>query len=112
MAIVKLPTVHLFNVPHFSISVDSLDDEDEVLLAVAEELAKFVPLVGGPEYAYTLLAPLEGLAQVEETVVRVKVLFLIYLIYDKHRTIEPEHPPGIFTGKPTCIHFDNDIVLR
>ena len=46
------------------------DDEDEVLLAMAEELARFGPLVGGPQHAASLLPPLEALAAVEETVVR------------------------------------------
>jgi len=49
---------------------DNNDDEDEVLLSVAEELGKFVPLIGGPEYAHFLLLPLETLASVDETVVR------------------------------------------
>lgn len=53
---------------------DSLDDEDEVLLALAEELGSgFVEYLGGPEYAHLLLGPLENLAAVEETVVREKV---------------------------------------
>lgn len=46
------------------------DDEDEVLLSLAEELGKFVPYVGGPDHAQALLAPLEDLCSVEETVVR------------------------------------------
>mmetsp|Transcript_24045 Transcript_24045/g.39457 ORF Transcript_24045/g.39457 Transcript_24045/m.39457 type:complete len:557 (+) Transcript_24045:1-1671(+) len=46
------------------------EDDDEILLVLAEELGKFVPLVGGPEYAGALLEPLEKLAEVEETVVR------------------------------------------
>ena len=49
---------------------ESNDDEDEVLLAMADELGAFVPYVGGPSYAHYLLPPLEGLAIVEETVVR------------------------------------------
>ena len=49
---------------------ENSDDEDEVLLVMAEELGKFVPLVGGPEYAHFLLLPLETLATVDETVVR------------------------------------------
>ena len=49
---------------------ESHDDEDEVLLVVSEELGKFVPLVGGPPFAHTLLPPLEALASVDETVVR------------------------------------------
>ena len=49
---------------------ESVDDEDEILLALAEELGEFVPLVGGPQHAHFLLPPLEALATVDETVVR------------------------------------------
>ena len=52
---------------------ESIDDEDEVLLALAEELGTFVDYVGGAAFAHLLLAPLENLAAVEETVVRDKV---------------------------------------
>ena len=52
---------------------ESLDDEDEVLLALAEELDdRFVEYLGGARYAHLLLGPLENLATVEETVVREK----------------------------------------
>eukprot|EP00741_Cyanophora_paradoxa_P019853 tig00000217_g19161.t1 len=51
---------------------ESIDDEDEVLLAVAEELGNFVQYVGGPACAHVLIQPLETLATVEETVVRDK----------------------------------------
>ncbi|KAH8120343.1 ARM repeat-containing protein [Phellopilus nigrolimitatus] len=52
---------------------DSVDDEDEVLLALAEELGKnFDEYVGGRKYAHVLLGPLEVLAAVEETLVRDK----------------------------------------
>jgi hypothetical protein len=53
---------------------ESNDDDEEVLLAMAEELGKFVQYVGGPNYAYTLLPPLEQLCSVEETVVRDKAV--------------------------------------
>jgi len=52
---------------------DQIDDEDEVLLVLAEELGGFAEYVGGPEYAWTVLGPLENLAAVEETLVRDKV---------------------------------------
>lgn len=53
---------------------DSVDDEDEVLLALAEELGKnFEEYIGGPEFAHILLGPLENLSAVEETLVRDKV---------------------------------------
>jgi serine/threonine-protein phosphatase 2A regulatory subunit A len=45
-----------------------------VLLAMAEELGKLAPHVGGPQHAHVLLAPLESLTQVEETVVRDKAV--------------------------------------
>lgn len=52
---------------------DSIDDEDEVLLALAEELGRnFEEYIGGGEYAHILLGPLENLAAVEETLVRDK----------------------------------------
>eukprot|EP00535_Pseudo-nitzschia_heimii_P006404 CAMPEP_0197189352 /NCGR_PEP_ID=MMETSP1423-20130617/19606_1 /TAXON_ID=476441 /ORGANISM="Pseudo-nitzschia heimii, Strain UNC1101" /LENGTH=680 /DNA_ID=CAMNT_0042641439 /DNA_START=259 /DNA_END=2301 /DNA_ORIENTATION=+ len=49
---------------------DGTDDEDEVLLALANSLGKLVPLVGGGSHAQTLLPPLELLLTVEENAVR------------------------------------------
>ncbi|KAJ3197504.1 hypothetical protein HK101_003202 [Irineochytrium annulatum] len=54
---------------------ESIDDEDEVLLVLAEELGNFVEYVGGPTYGHILLVPLETLAAVEETTVRDKSFF-------------------------------------
>lgn len=45
---------------------DGVDDEDEVLLAMATSLGKLVKHVGGPEYAHCLLVPLELLLTVGE----------------------------------------------
>lgn len=50
-----------------------MDDEDEVLVALAEELGDFTDYIGGIDSAHILLRPLENLAQVEETLVRQKV---------------------------------------
>ena len=52
--------------------VESIEDEDEVLTALADELGNFVEYVGGPEFAHTLLSPLENLAAIEEPIVREK----------------------------------------
>ncbi|KAI9910105.1 hypothetical protein PsorP6_010689 [Peronosclerospora sorghi] len=54
--------------------IEATEDEDEVLVALAEELGGFVDLVGGAEYASTLVEPLEVLAGVEETVVRYRAV--------------------------------------
>ena len=37
---------------------DTIYDEDEVLLALAEQLGTFTPLVGGPEFVHCLLVSL------------------------------------------------------
>lgn len=63
---------------------DTVYDEDEVLLALAEQLGSFVPLVGGSEYAYCLLLPLETLATVEETVVRDKAVDSLRIVAASH----------------------------
>ncbi|KAF7722403.1 hypothetical protein EC973_003179 [Apophysomyces ossiformis] len=47
-----------------------LDDEDDALVALSEELGKFTPYVGGPEYTHCLLTSLENLAAAEEATVR------------------------------------------
>lgn len=53
---------------------ESMDEEDEVLEALAVELQKFVPLVGGSRHAHCLLLPYEGLAAAEESIVRDKAV--------------------------------------
>ncbi|XP_030330693.1 uncharacterized protein LOC115603155 [Strigops habroptila] len=65
---------------------DTIYDEDEVLLALAEQLGTFTALVGGPEYVHCLLPPLESLATVEETVVRDKAV-------ESLRAVSHEHAP-------------------
>ena len=50
-----------------------MEDEDEVLVALAEELGNFEEYVGGSQFAQVLLAPLQHLATVEEPLVRHKV---------------------------------------
>eukprot|EP00735_Rhodelphis_limneticus_P008858 TRINITY_DN2331_c0_g1::TRINITY_DN2331_c0_g1_i1::g.20780::m.20780 TRINITY_DN2331_c0_g1::TRINITY_DN2331_c0_g1_i1::g.20780 ORF type:complete len:627 (-),score=217.77,sp/Q38950/2AAB_ARATH/51.82/0.0,HEAT/PF02985.17/1.9e+03,HEAT/PF02985.17/1.9e+03,HEAT/PF02985.17/0.0035,HEAT/PF02985.17/1.1e-05,HEAT/PF02985.17/0.28,HEAT/PF02985.17/0.59,HEAT/PF02985.17/0.013,HEAT/PF02985.17/1,HEAT/PF02985.17/0.01,HEAT/PF02985.17/0.05,HEAT/PF02985.17/9.4,HEAT/PF02985.17/0.27,HEAT/PF02985.17/0.0052,HEAT/PF02985.17/0.18,HE len=62
---------------------EKIDDEDEVLLALAEELGKLVPLVGGPAYAGVLMPPLCELCTVEETVVREKAVESLCVIADQ-----------------------------
>lgn len=52
---------------------ESVEDEDEVLVALSEELGGFIEYVGGPDYGHVLLSPLENLAAIEEPVVRDKV---------------------------------------
>jgi len=69
---------------------DSMCDEDEVLLALAEQLGKFTPLVGGQVYAHCLLPPLENLATVEETVVRDKAVDSLKTIAQRHTNADLE----------------------
>lgn len=69
---------------------DTIEDEDEVLWALAEQLGNFIPLVGGPEYASCLLPPLENLATVEETVVREKATESLRMIAAEHSAADIE----------------------
>lgn len=69
---------------YFSLTLyitESIDDEDEVLLALAESLGNLIEFVGGKEYAYYLLPPLENIATVEEASVRDKVKHLIMWVF-------------------------------
>jgi serine/threonine-protein phosphatase 2A regulatory subunit A len=50
-----------------------MDDEEEVLLALAESLGSFIDYVGGLNHSIHILVPLEKLCCVEETSVRDKV---------------------------------------
>lgn len=47
-----------------------VDDDDEFLIAMAEQLRQGVSWVGGPAYAHALTGPLEDLCNVEEISVR------------------------------------------
>ena len=53
------------------------DDDDDILVILAEALGNFIPLIGGSANALSLLKPLEPLACVEETIIRDKVPFLV-----------------------------------
>jgi serine/threonine-protein phosphatase 2A regulatory subunit A len=59
-------------------STESADDEDEVLLILAEKLGEMCACVGGDEHVYRLLAPLELLATVEESAVREMVMLYAF----------------------------------
>lgn len=50
--------------------LQDIDDDDEILIALAEQLQQGVPWVGGPAYAHALTGPLEELCNVEEVSVR------------------------------------------
>ena len=55
-----------------------------------QQLSKFVALVGGPDYAYTLLPPLEQLAMVEESVVHDKAIEALCTVGEAHSTAHLE----------------------
>jgi len=52
-----------------------IDDEDEILVALARQLGNFINHVGGAKYAHSVLPPLETLCEVEENSVRDQVKF-------------------------------------
>lgn len=67
--------------------LELLDDEDDVLVVLADQLSQLVDSVGGTDYAHCLLTPLENLSTVEEPSVRehVRVYICIDRIMDGER---------------------------
>ena len=59
---------------YFCDIVDLLDDDEEVLIALAETLGNFIDYVGGASYTMSLIRPLEQLTIVEENPVRDKAI--------------------------------------
>ena len=59
-----------------------MDDEDEVLAAIATNLRHLLPHVGGPSHASHLLPPLELLLTVEEASVRTEACATARIIAD------------------------------
>lgn len=49
---------------------ECVDDDDEILIELAQELNRFVDLVGGPAYAHVILAPLRLLTCADSKLVR------------------------------------------
>ncbi|KAH3760513.1 phosphoprotein phosphatase A [Pelomyxa schiedti] len=68
---------------------ECVDDEDDVLIALAEELGRFGEHIGGSEHSAALLPPLEALAAVEEVNVRDKAIEALV-------AIAPLIPPRVF----------------
>ena len=65
---------HSSQVIHLRLITELTDDDDEILVNLAESLSFFPDLVGGSAHAFGLVKPLESLVCAEETVVRDKVL--------------------------------------
>ncbi|RKF63741.1 Protein phosphatase PP2A regulatory subunit A [Erysiphe neolycopersici] len=72
---------------------ESVEDEDEVLMALSEELGNFVEYVGGPEWGHVLLSPLENLAAIEELLVREKAVQSLNKICEQ---LSPQQVEGFF----------------
>lgn len=53
-----------------------MDDEEEVLLALAEVLGEFLDYTGGPNHCMSLIKCLEKLCSIEEASVRDKVILV------------------------------------
>lgn len=74
-----------------------MEDEDEVLLALAEELGNLIGHVGGKQNVHVLLMPLETLCAMEEALVRDKVR----PPFTNPRMARLEHPSITFSPSST-----------
>jgi hypothetical protein len=78
--------IHLLGEHCSNHEIDMPDDEDEILVTLAEQLANFTELIGGHANILILVKPLEILACAEETIIRDKVLDNINIL--GHRKLE------------------------
>ena len=94
---------------------DMIDDEDEILIALADSLSDFVNYVGGPAYATCLIKPLESLVAIEENAIREKALYALKKIFKQLpiKTHEKEiidilrrlFSANSFSSKISCINL-------
>jgi len=63
----------IFNQLDLKLKSELLDDDDEVLLQLAESLSTLTDYIGGSQYAHLLLTPLEKLCYIEDISVRDRV---------------------------------------
>jgi len=68
------------------------DELDQVLVAMADKLSKFLPLIGGPDYAHTLITLFEVLCEAEEITVREATVSSVCAIL---KQLGPSHKPAI-----------------
>ena len=59
------------------------EENDDVLVAVADQIPLLIPFIGGSEFAYLLLEPLRRLVGEEDLFVREKVrhTYLAYFLF-------------------------------
>ena len=61
--------------------IETVDDEDDVLLAIADHISDLIDHVGGQQYYHTLLSTVELLAVVEDSAVRDAVIYFKIMYY-------------------------------
>lgn len=76
---------------------ETIDDEDEVLLTLAEELGDYIDEIGGPAYAHVLMGPLETLSIVEETIVRDKAVASLQKVSEAVHKASLDHSVALHT---------------
>lgn len=80
--------VRLELVPYLIEIIEEQDNEDEFLIKLAHEILTLKDFVGGKDKQHVLIAPLEILSSMEESLVREKaVSCLISLTEGQHKSI-------------------------
>ncbi|EKX34071.1 hypothetical protein GUITHDRAFT_160260 [Guillardia theta CCMP2712] len=82
-------------VPYLNELAVESEDEDEVLLAMAEEIGNLIPHVGGNEHVHHLLLPLETLCAPEEALVRDKAVESLIKVAEVIPNVEEAFVPLI-----------------
>ncbi|KAB0799670.1 hypothetical protein PPYR_07550 [Photinus pyralis] len=77
--------------PYLEDLTESIYNDDEILMNLAEQLVHFVPFVGGIEHVESVLCVLEKLAAVEENIVREKAIESLKKISEELNDDDLEH---------------------
>lgn len=104
--------------------ITKVSDLDQVLLALASKLGKFLPFVGGPDQAHSLIPIFEALCEVEEITVRnaavasiSKILkhlgqnnrIAVHSYFEFLKRISSEDAGELFYARVSACHFIADI---
>lgn len=104
--------------------ITKVGDLDQVILALADKLSKFLPLVGGPDQALSLIPIIENICEVEEITIRDAVVVsacqIIKQIGPNHKTqvlaffdlikrISSEEAGELFYSRASCCHMLADL---
>jgi serine/threonine-protein phosphatase 2A regulatory subunit A len=102
----------------------TVGDLDQVILALAQKISKFLPLVGGPDQALSLIPIIEAICEVEEITIRDAIVASackiiqqigpnhksqVQAFFDLIKRISSEEAGELFYSRVSCCHMVADL---